>query len=505
MSAPPGPPVHRDGPHATGRRPPAGTPAAATPVSEDARKLYASGGLGAAWAAGIGLATLTTLMLVGWVAAPHASFGEDIGDVFRVAVQAWLVGHHVGVEIPGGHLGFLPIGLVVLPGLLLYRAGQWLARSCHLPRLRHAFRAALALAGPYAAIAGTLALVGRTEDVRPDMTQSLIDGFVLAFLAGGLGVLRRLLKDKGIAWRQLSGIMPARPRSLLAGTLSATAVLLAVGALLFLVALATSFGEVVEMTRGLEPGPVGGVLLALLQLLYLPNAVIFGMSYAAGPGFALGTGTAVAPTGVVLGPLPHLPVLAVLPDSGPAPILSLFALIAPFLAGGIGGVLTVRSAPTAVSEAAPLWGVVCGLLTGALCAALALLAGGPLGTQRLAEVGPSPWQVGLVVALEVGVAAAVAAWFANWRHIRVRPEPAEPATEPERTRGTWARRPRSLRIPFPLRWPQKARRRGSHDEDGEDAEGLYGISYEADGPSADRDTAVPASRPGKEGDAGTDR
>jgi hypothetical protein len=88
------------------------------------------------------------------------------------------------------------------------------------------------------------------------------------------------------------------------------------------------------------------------------------------------------------------------------------------VAGAVGGALTQRSAPDVVSEAAPLWGFVCGVTTGLLCAALAALAGGPLGGERLSEVGPSAWQVGLVAALEVGVAAAIVAWVANWWYTR---------------------------------------------------------------------------------------
>ncbi|WP_179646920.1 cell division protein PerM [Spinactinospora alkalitolerans] len=439
-------------------------------------------------AAGIGLATLTTLTLIGWVAAPHATFGEDIGDVFRVAVQAWLVGHQAGFAIPGGHVGMLPIGLVVLPGLLLYRSGRWLARSCELPRLRHAFQAAVAIAGPYAAVSGTLALVGQTEVVRPSMLQALLLGFLLAFIAGGLGVLRQLLKDKEIPWRRLLELMPARSRSLLVGTLSATCTLLLTGALLFFVPLLLDFGDAVATTEELGPGVVGGGLLFIVQLLYLPNAVVFGMSYAAGPGFAVGAETVVAPTGVVVGPLPQLPMLAALPDSGPAPVVSLVALAAPFIAGGVGGALTLRSAPTVVSEAAPLWGFVCGVCTGALCAGLSVLAGGPVGAQRLAEVGPFAWQVGLVVALEVGVSAAIAAWAANWMYFRRPPaipaERAEPidAEEPASEERPDGVRPR--RRPRALSWrsrpPRLRRAAPAAEEDG--AEELYGITYEEGAP-----------------------
>lgn len=493
VNAPAGPSTHRGKPGDRGRRTPQGRGGRRTapePVEDagETRPLYTAGGIGAASAAAIGLATLMTFTLIGWVAAPHATIGEDIPEVFKVAVQAWLVGHHAGFVIPGGRVGMLPIGLLVLPGLLLYRSGRQLARTCELPRLRSVFQAALALAGPYAAIAGTLALVGQTEVVQPSMVQALVAGFLLAFVAGGLGALRQLLKDKDIPRRRLLEVMPERSRSLLVGTSSATAVLLLAGALLFFVSLLFGIRDAAGTTERLAPGLVGGVLLFIVQLLYLPNAIIFGASYAVGPGFAVGADTIVAPTGVVLGPLPDLPMLAALPQSGPAPVLSLLSLAAPFVAGGVGGALTLRSAPTVVSEAAPLWGFVCGLATGALWTGLAALAGGPLGAQRLAVVGPSPWQVGLVTALEVGVAAAITAWVANWLYFR-RP-PAAPAGPVGRAGGDGrgsgkpgegrARRrfprPRLPELRLPRLPGMSAPRR--EDREGDDEE-LYGITYEA--------------------------
>uniref|UniRef100_UPI001680A6F0 cell division protein PerM n=1 Tax=Nocardiopsis deserti TaxID=2605988 RepID=UPI001680A6F0 len=392
--------------------------------------------MAAATAAALGLAVIVTLTIIGWVAAPHDTFGEDIVDILQGAVLAWLVGHHVSFSVPDGQIALLPLGLVLLPGLLLYRSGRWLARSCDIPRLRYVYRAALAIAGPYAAIAGTLALLARTEAVEPSMPRALVMGFVIAFLAGGLGVLRQLMRDREVPARDLLRLMPARSRSLLVGMLASTGTLLLGGLLLFLVALGMSLSEVVETTRVLGPGLVGGALLVVVQLAYLPNAVVFAVCYALGPGFAVGAGTVVAPTGVSVGALPMLPMLAALPSNGAAPVASLLALAVPFVAGAVGGALTQRSAPDVVSEAAPLWGFVCGVTTGLLCAALAVMAGGPLGGERLSEVGPSAWQVGLVAALEVGVAAAVVAWVANWWYTRGRRPSARraprSATERER-------------------------------------------------------------------------
>lgn len=446
MSTPGSPPDRGRQPKRSKSTTDAGSGGASAPAGEaSASPVYSTGGIAAASAAGIGLAVIVTLAMVGWVAAPHDTFSEDIVDLLRGAVLAWLVGHHVSFTIAEGQISLLPMGLVLLPGLLLYRFGRWLARSCEIGRLRHVYRAAIAIAGPYAAIAGTLALLAQTDEVVPSMPRALLMGFVIAFLAGGLGVLRQLMKDKGVATGDLLDLMPARSRSLLVGMLASTGALLAGGLVLFLAALAVNLPEAVETTRSLAPGVVGGVLLLIVQVAYLPNAAVFAVCYALGPGFAVGEATVVAPTGVSLGALPAMPMLAALPANGAAPVLSLAALAVPFVAGAIGGVLTQRSAPDVVSEAAPLWGFVCGVTTGMLCAALAGAAGGSLGAQRLSEVGPSAWQIGLVAALEVGVAAAVAAWIANWWYTRKltrqaaaqreeaqerrRPEPAPPVVE----------------------------------------------------------------------------
>lgn len=407
----------------------------ASPPEAAGRPIYSTGGVAAASAAGIGLAVIVTLTMAGWVAAPHDTFGEDIVDLLRGAVLAWLVGHHVSFSIAEGQISLLPMGLVLLPGMLLYRFGRWLAGCCVIERLRHVHRAALAIAGPYAAISGTLALLARTDEAVPSMPRALLMGFVIAFIAGGLGVLRQLMRDKGVAARDLLDLMPARSRSLLVGMLAATGTLLVGGLVLFLVALGMNLPEAVEITRSLGPGVVGGSLLLIVQLAYLPNAVVFAVCYALGPGFAMGASTVVAPTEVSVGAVPALPMLAALPSNGAAPVLSLGALAVPFLAGAIGGVLTQRSAPDVVSEAAPLWGFVCGVTTGLLFAALAGVAGGSLGAQRLSDMGPSAWQVGVVAALEVGVAAAVAAWIANWWYTRkqsreVAAEREEAAAEP---------------------------------------------------------------------------
>jgi hypothetical protein len=182
--------------------------------------------------------------------------------------------------------------------------------------------------------------------------------------------------------------------------------------------LAVHLPEVKAASDALAPGAGGAALLLLAQLAYVPNAIIWAVAYTLGPGFAFGVGTAVTPTGSVLGAVPAFPMLAALPTTvGPAwvPVL---VLAMPYLAGLFAGVVTVRIAPTPVLEAAPLWGFAAGAAAGALAGLAAAFSGGPLGDGRLAEVGPSGFQVGLVAILEVGVTAALSAAAANWLILR---------------------------------------------------------------------------------------
>jgi hypothetical protein len=174
------------------------------------------------------------------------------------------------------------------------------------------------------------------------------------------------------------------------------------------------------------------ILLLLVQLAYVPNAVIWAVSYMLGPGFAFGAGTVVAPTGSALGSLPSFPLLAALPSGahgGLPPVLTVAVLALPYVAGVFGGLLMARSAPSPALEVAPLWGFASGALSGAVTGALAAFAGGPLGDGRLSVVGPSGWEVAVIAALEIGIAAAITAGLANWFWMR-RSGSGRPAAEP---------------------------------------------------------------------------
>jgi hypothetical protein len=393
------------------------------------RPLAVTGAIAAGAAAAAGLAVLVLLVLVGWIAAPHAGLG--LTGVLRSAALLWLIGHHVGFALHGtGRIGMLPLGLVLLPGALLWRAGRWVVRAGGVVRLRHVATAATALAVPYALLAGVLALASRSAQAAPSVPQAVVCGFLLALVAGGLGGARALAP-----WAQLTRLLPDRPRSVIIGIVGALAVLAIGGASLAAASLAAHLGGYATLSRSLEPGAIGSVLLLVTQIAYVPNAIIWAIAFTLGPGFAFGAGTTVAPTGAALGQLPAFPLLAALPQgmhAGTPPWLTIVVLALPYLAGCAAGLLLVRAAPTPAMEVAPLWGLACGVAAGVVLAILAAFSGGPLGSGRLAAVGPSGWQVGAIAALEIGISSAVAAGIANWLRLggRLRRPPAPVAVPP---------------------------------------------------------------------------
>jgi len=114
--------------------------------------------------------------------------------------------------------------------------------------------------------------------------------------------------------------------------------------------------------------------------------------------------------GVHLGALPAVPLFAAIPQS--APRIGLLALAAPIGAGLLAGWLLKRASVDWT------WGFAAGAIAGAALGVLAWLSAGPLGPGRMAHLGPSAWQVGFAVTVEVGVLAAATSWLLSWRELR---------------------------------------------------------------------------------------
>ncbi len=163
-------------------------------------------------------------------------------------------------------------------------------------------------------------------------------------------------------------------------------------------------------------------MVTVLGVLLVPNAVVWAMSYAVGPGFAVGAGTLVAPSGVSLGAVPSLPLLGALPLDAPSPAVVVAALSLPALAGIVCAVVVARRLWSLRPGVAAAWAGLAGAASGGLLAVAAWLSGGALGGGRMATLGPSWWQVGLAAGLEIALVAAATGWALRYREVhRVTP------------------------------------------------------------------------------------
>jgi hypothetical protein len=389
LSRPPGPRAPR--------RPPAGPPA--RPVS-----VTVAGIVAALQAAGLGVLAVMVLVLVGWATASDS--GASASTAVTGGLQAWLVAHLTRLVIPGGGFSLTPLALSAVPFLLLHSATLRAARLAQVTRRRGIIALTSAVTASYAVLATVVALLARTDAVRPLPVSAFLGAALIAAMASGSASVRASGR-----WLVLWVRVPAVLRAAVPPAAGALAVLLGSGALLLAVMLARHHGQGTELVEGLDAG-VGGVLLLMLgSLAYVPNAVLWGTSFAVGPGFAVGEGTSVSVSGADLGAVPSFPLLAALPQ-GPGTGVGLVMLAAPILAGALAALLVRRSA--ARSGALDLGSTrvlletsaVVGALTGLACGALTLLSAGSAGPGRMADVGPDWWAVAPASAVEVAVVAA---------------------------------------------------------------------------------------------------
>jgi hypothetical protein len=374
-------------------------------ADDAARPAVSTAGLvAAARAAGLSLLAVTVVVLVGWATA--ADGGASASEALASAVQAWLLAHHGVLATPSARFGLVPLGLTGLPAALLFVAADRAARSTAVAGLRAAVTLTAALSASYALLAAALALVAGTATVRPLPVSAFLGAGAVAAVVGGAGVLRGAgLRRR--AWRRV----PVACRLAATAGLLALGVLLCGGALLAGLALARHHARATELFAALDAGAAGGLLLLLLCLAYVPTAVLWATAYAVGPGFGVGVGTSVAVTGHELGATPGFPLLAALPAEGAPPPYAWLALAVPVAAGVLAGLSldrtdTALARPVLTSWRRALgagWGA--GAATGVGLLALVLLAGGPAGPGRLAEVGPSAWLLPLAAAAEVGLLA----------------------------------------------------------------------------------------------------
>lgn len=364
------------------------------------RPLVLGAVIGGVVSAGWMLLVAIATAIAGWFAADAGRYG-DTRDAVRVGADAWLLAHGAGLDLGTTTVTLLPLGLTLLCVYVTYRVGVRTAvRSAvgdEAPELRAVLSAAGVQATVYAVVALLTAVLTAEQRAESDLMRALLGGFVLALLAGGTGLLAGSGQGRALLVRG-----PAWVRPVLVGAAGTVLLMFAAGAVLVATSLLLDFGTAATVLSRLHTDGPGGLTYTVVGIAFVPNAVLLGGAYLLGPGFAVGAGTLVSPTAVILGPVPAFPLLAALPDDGATPTWTTALMGVPVLVTAVAVVLSARLSPVRRIDLAAMRGLGAGLLAAALLALLIGLAGGAAGPGRMAQIGAPAWSTFLAAAVSCG-------------------------------------------------------------------------------------------------------
>jgi len=233
---------------------------------------------------------LAFITLFAWATA-GSTYGTT-SDPMRAAVWLWLGAHLAPFNITSneitGYLSFLPIGAAVLPWLSM-RVGY--RRVNAVIGNKKVSRSYFIMA--YLIVYLTLALIASNSQASVDFFRALVILFILLIFATADIRLENTIK------------LPVQ----------IFLIALGIAGLFLTLSLLLNFSIIKNLTVVLSPGILGGFLLLLLQILYLPNILFMSLSYILGSGFALGYATQISPLVFSLREIPAIPILAALPSN----------------------------------------------------------------------------------------------------------------------------------------------------------------------------------------------
>lgn len=382
------------------RRPPK------SPTGPSGRPLTLAAAMAAMQSAFLGALAVMVVVLVGWATA--ADSDASATTAVKGALQVWLVGHGTRLDIPGGAFGLTPLGLTVIPFVLVFTSTLRTGRQLQVRGRPGVVALSTSVTATYALLGLLVATVAETPAVRPQPLSALLATATVAGLASAAAAIQAAGRRDALTRR-----LPALLRGPLGAAGAAVAAMLAVAALVAGLSLAAHASQARILVESLQPGAGGALLLLLGCLLYVPTAAVWSLGLLAGPGFALGAGTSVTLTAVDVRLVPAVPLLAAVPQDDP-PAWAWLLLLVPVAAGVLAGLLLRRGEVVGADgpdrRERARQGMTRVALTGALAglyvAALATLAAGPAGPGRLGHTGPDWWALGPAVAAEVALGAA---------------------------------------------------------------------------------------------------
>jgi hypothetical protein len=258
----------------------------------------------------LSLLPITTITLIGWSLA--GSQTGNTSDPLKASIWFWLGAHLIPFQLKlapafiSTFFNYLPIGAVLLPIFSIRGSFQRAAIELDNERAARSF-----ITLWYGLIATLAALMMQSDTVKPVI-------YLAPIYAGGIALLSTInLKSEFFKPFRYLGYL--------------FLVLLGLAALAIAISLTLHFSVVKSLTSVIEAGWIGGLLLVLLQLLYLPNMLVAVISYISGIGFSIGPSTLVTPLTFKLNGIPAIPLLAALPAQKHPYVLILLMLPLLFL------------------------------------------------------------------------------------------------------------------------------------------------------------------------------
>jgi hypothetical protein len=377
--------------------------------------------------AGLGLGLFFAPLTLVW--AFDDGFSTDLVLSWAIAVDGWMLGHGVPLTFTLDPLlaqslslgesnstfvvdiALLGVGLLTL--LWGYRIGR--RSGTRIYPVSTWFLAVGTLVAVSFAVVSSLPAHMVTMELGDALVRPAL------FLATGLA-LATWVGSRAPGGRVLEGVLPGPVLAVLRTGVKAggAAILGVVGAAALTVAalILVSFGTVITLYEALQPGVWGILTLSMAQLALLPTAIVWGVMWMVGPGFALGTGALVSPLGTTVQAVPALPLLGIIPSSLPVGAIMIVAvpIAVAFIAGVAATTMLLGSKPGKIWQDVqstdfhrqPLVAIVgASVLSGAVGAAgggvLASLTSGAAGPGRFQNVGADPAQIALWWGLEIFV------------------------------------------------------------------------------------------------------
>ena len=314
---------------------------------------------------------LSFIALFAWATA-GSTYGTT-SDPMRAAVWLWLGSHltpfHITSNEITGYLSYLPIGAAIFP-ILTMRVGY--RRVLESISNKKTSRAYFIIS--YLLVYLLLAVIASNSLVSVDWIRGVPTLLILLLLATTNLNIDHLVK------------LP----------FNFFAIMLGLGGLLLSISLCFNFSTAKNLTIVIQPGILGGLLLLLLQLLYLPNIMFTSLSYGLGSGFSLGSGTDITPFILNLREIPAIPLLAALPNGKYPWIIIMTSVIAVYAFVNINLINKQKTNAKSKQQITVRFFLISALMP----AIFAFISSGSLLSANMSPVGVNPIRIGAIFALQ---------------------------------------------------------------------------------------------------------